>query len=447
MGCRKWDAFSKRRGKTLGKTASFQKDRCEWRIVTWKRCQGESYRQRPSSTASRSFSHSGTLCHSLFSLTLFLSLSLFPLAQANLASDEIVRQLLAVGENNSEECEGETETVQEANDKEAGMAKAANTTLAERLGLLSQRLDKARCSLLSTPTAGKTEDVKAQSSTCMNDVAGKEEEVLEHVSAVDDEEESRRDSLEEALALEFSPPKTTLLLPATPKSKSRPSLGAQLRFSMEFSANLSNTKPVPSSDATVDEDPRSPELGLGMATAVVKPILLSAPQTSSNANGTTGHTENPEPHAQQTVEAAASSGKGILQSNEYWKLRLERSERKRRRIDQVQSISMYSIPDAAESTHSFCKRITGMCEEVNRLSMTPHKLLGVHPQSAYGSSFKLRPPPLATLDSSPRAAEAQNSCPGTPLNPTTPSGLSKSAKVSLWRARVRSLWGAQRRGF
>jgi len=402
------------------------------------------------------------------------------LAQANLASDEIVRQLFDIWENKSEECEGETDTAQKANDKEAGMAKAANTTLAERLGLLSQRLDKARCSLLSTPTAGKTEDVEAQSSTCMNDVAGKEEEDLEHVSLVDDEEESRRDSLEEALALEFSPPKTTLLLPATPKSKSRLSLGAQLRFSMGFSANLSNTKPVPSylnADATVDEDPRSPELGLGMATAAVKQILYSAPQASLNANGTTGHTnapssENPEPHVQQTVEAAASSGKGILQSNEYWKLRLERSERKRRRIDQVQSISMYSIPDAAESTHSFCKRITGMCEEVNRLSMTPHKPLGVHPQSAYGSSFKLRPPPLATLDSSPRAAargssamqcsamriapstplsaaeeEAQNSCPRTPVNSTTPSGLSKSGKVSLWHARVRSLWGAQRRGF
>ena len=398
--------------------------------------------------------------------------------KANLASDEIIRQLLALRSESppAEEAGrggGKGGAAQQAQDQEecteafaaeepqqvegsaaaaaSGAALEANTALAARLGRLSERLDRARLSLVSAP-ADEPVDVAE--------------------SPAHSPDEVRRDSLEEELERQFSPPKTTVLLPATPKNKTpRASLGWASRLSLGAVSTTglpSNTPgrisppPTPTSAEPEAAGEASPAAVLGVAAApggVVTGGIYGAPQAASSVarpwTPSTAHlTAAPSSETgSRNVEAPEGSGNGvsILQTEEYWRMRAERSEKKRRRFEEGASEAGEGCTKEQESTQSFCKRIAGMCQEVTRMA-TPHKNLGLSasaaaPTAPRNSSFKTRPPPLASpFGASPRApaagvglgastpeAGAQASA-GTPTlhEPITPSGLSKSAKVFVF---------------
>jgi hypothetical protein len=382
--------------------------------------------------------------------------------KANLASDEIIRQLQAlrsetqfgehtpaVATNEGAGHRGSVEgsAVQQTQDQESSVAREAeeaqeappaanaagseavlqaNTMLVERLGRLSERLDLARLSFLSAPA---------------DEQPGAEE------NPADSSGEARRDSLEEELERQFSPPKTTMLLPATPRCKTpRASLG-----------RASRAPPTSTSPKTEDPVAAAPEASLGLAAGpggVVMAGIYGAPQaaTSVTRPWTPSSTPLVSAPSSQTdshnavAPEASSSGASILQTEEYWRMRAERSEKKRRRFEEDTGAGGHVA--APESTQSFCKRIAGMCQEVSRLT-TPHKNLGLssatkmrHHElptiSSYqlptiSSSFKARPPPLASFcDASEATGHGTPTCLAptpTCLAPTTPSGLTKSAKV------------------
>jgi hypothetical protein len=227
---------------------------------------------------------------------------------------------------------------------------------------------------------------------------------IETTSAYAEDDEERRDSLEDELA-KFSPPKTTSLLPptpsATPRSKSRSSLGMTLNKTLcvnESTVKVFTVAPLqivvdtPSEQVdTPSEQEASIDLGgtLGLCKeggGVVTKGIYGAPQASSSvANPWTPLKSDPattpskeithselKDHAEQNKGGTKSFGKSssILESAEYWRLRAERSERKRQRFEISSDIITSSVP---ESTQSFCKRIATMCLEVQH-SVTPHKL-------------------------------------------------------------------------
>lgn len=220
---------------------------------------------------------------------------------------------------------------------------------------------------------------------------------VETTSAYAEDKEQRRDSLEDELA-KFSPPKTTSLLPptpsATPRSKSRSSLGITLnktRCVNESTVKVSTVAPLPIVVDTPSEQEGSIDLGgtLGLCKeggGVVTKGIYGAPQASSSvANPWTPLKFDPattpskekthselKDHAEQNKSGTKGFGKSssILESAEYWRLRAERSERKRQRFEISSDIITSSVP---ESTQCFCKRIATMCLEVQH-SVTPHKL-------------------------------------------------------------------------
>ena len=247
---------------------------------------------------------------------------------------------------------------------------------------------------------GKTETVEdPQKEEPEHDIQKPAQSICDDIittSAYAEEVEHRRDSLEDELA-KFSPPKTTSLLPptpgATPRSKSRSSLGITLnktRCVNESTVKVPTVAPLPIVDAPSEQE-GSIDLGgtLGLCKeggGVVTKGIYGAPQASSSvANPWTPlkcdaattpskektHSELKD-HAEQNKSGTKSFGKSssILESAEYWRLRAERSERKRQRFEISSDIITSSVP---ESTQSFCKRIATMCLEVQH-SVTPHKL-------------------------------------------------------------------------
>jgi hypothetical protein len=370
--------------------------------------------------------------------------------KANLASDEIIRQLQALlwekelreekrdvaeieGAGHRGSVEGsavhktqyqessvahEAEDAQEAPpaaDAGSEAALPANTMLVERLGRLSERLDRARLSFVSAPGDEQPDAVE---------------------NPADSSSEARRDSLEEELERQFSPPKTTMLLPATPRCKTpRASLGRPSRAPPPSTSPLARHSPK-----TEEPVAAAPEACLGLAAGpggVVTAGIYGAPQaaTSVTRPWTPSNTPLvPAPGSQadsSNAEApeASSCGASILQTEEYWRMRAARSEKKRRRFEEHASGESGTGGDVAESTQSFCKRINGMCQEVTRLT-TPHKNPGLssaakmshHQLPTISSSFKARPLPLESFCDSDQATP-------TCLVPTTPTGLTKSAKV------------------
>ncbi len=366
--------------------------------------------------------------------------------KANLASGEIVKQLLALGATASAAGgEGAAQSPREATavppaatgDEDAGasdpapapahapaadaaMGRADAGDLSRRLSKLSERIDRARLSLVAV-----------------------------QADAGDSEDESRRNSLDEELGLDFSPPKTTALLPATPKEKLRRSQGAP---SITGFAAPSGTIPKTEPTGCLQGNPAK------TADSVAKQDMCGTVQAASTCGrpwtpvrGSGGHglptvDASHHPAAAESPNGAASpplpsSGtSSILQSAEYLRLRAERSERKRRRMEEGDECLSSSSSAAAESTQSFCKRIHGMCQQVTSI-VTPHKNLALSSHGASGPGIVA--PVLAAFGDAqnlsgccqaPRADDArgereeEQTCSGT--LPTTPSGVSRSAKVS-----------------
>jgi hypothetical protein len=302
--------------------------------------------------------------------------------KANLASDEIIRQLLALSSESdnaslpsspdasnkeSEEAReeqtdagsGEAQSAPEDEEEPPAAAvtnkESSNASdLSRRLSKLSERIDRARLSLVSV--------------------------VAEAGDSDDEEEVPGKDSLDEELGLDFSPPKTTVLLPATPKDKSRRPSGVGFGNPTATEGALSAKKPVLQSVPSQAMASKSDMYGAPQAaTTIARPWTPSQLQFRASP---------PASPSAASPGILSSTGSSILKSAEYLRLRAERSERKRRRIEGIEegaepappsSSSAHASSAAAESTLSFCKRIAGMCQEVASV-VTPHKNLALSSQ-------------------------------------------------------------------
>ena len=277
--------------------------------------------------------------------------------KANLASDEIIRQLLALS---SESDDASLPTSPDASIKESEAAREGQTDagsspapsapeeeeeppatavtnkessnasdLSRRLSKLSERIDRARLSLVSV--------------------------VAEAGNSDDEEEVPGRDSLDEELGLDFSPPKTTVLLPATPKDKSRRPSGVGFGNPTATEGALSAKRPALQSAPSQAMASKSDMYGAPQAaTSVARPCTPSQPQL--------GASRPVSPSGGALPGILSSTGSSILKSAEYLRLRAERSERKRRRIEGVEggeegtepappsSSSAHASSAAAEST-------------------------------------------------------------------------------------------------
>jgi hypothetical protein len=405
--------------------------------------------------------------------------------KANLASEEIVRQLLAMpkaqelkdcdvsdskAEHAGVEAERGNDLPQEALNASGPTAEVANkerplqecieedtaasecqelrrssaaAEIVERLSALTKRMDCARRSLLSSrpdPENDEYNQPESQSSS----ISVENEYTNSH------KDKTQRDSLEQELELEFggmSPPKTTVLLAATPKCKTRPSLGVTSRSSSGLI--LKAPSPQASEALASPTTPSDGKLGSGLIGSndgTTKQVCIygapqvsstvrhpwtpsSKPHTTTPGEQAASATNNGEVQDEKEGEPASASGKSIFQSAEYWRLRAERSERKRRR--QEEASSMDSALEGSESTQNFCKRITTLCLQVSH-SVTPHK----YHNAGHGFSSSVSSPP-AIHDSEQPESVSQNGpdtrplTPGAAQQPTTPSGASKSAKVSV----------------
>lgn len=289
--------------------------------------------------------------------------------KANLSSREIVRQLLALRaapDHAVDESAASSGTNPDAEHKTPDTAIDHESTeptcekgrlsdaavLAERLGSLSQRLDRARLSLLSAPPDSVGSE--AISNDTVN-TAG-----LMEGPVVQKETKESHDSLDAQISLDILPPKTLDMLPITQSaSKNRPSsIGAALRTTF---GSVSTSEPAPAASQT----------------------------TSTQAVNT------------EVQASGLSSTKKIFESEEYWRLRAEHSERKRRRLEQGGDSDTADIDvTAGESTQSFCKRMAGLVREVTQV-VTPHKR-----------------PPTAMFDSTTFGAPHANSTASNPWTPT-----------------------------
>jgi hypothetical protein len=341
--------------------------------------------------------------------------------KANLASGEIIKQLLALGApasaNPAAAGDGASQSPREgaagppaaAGDERAGAghplpAAAAFTDRADagdltrRLSKLSERIDRARLSLVSVQGA----------------------------DAADSEDELRRNSLDEELDLDFSPPKTTAFLPATPKEKLRGTLSiADYSIPKAESAACLQRNLAKAGDSVAKHDMCGT---FKAASPGGRPWTPSQTRPPAAAGSPEGPASPPLP---------SSGTNSILKSAEYLRLRAERSERKRRRMEEGDEAVSSSSAATTESTQSFCKRIAGMCQQVASI-VTPHKNLALSSQgtsakfgnvapvlAAVGNAQNSSSFPEARADA--RLESEDPPCPGT--CPTTPSGLSRSAKV------------------